>query len=281
MKPFDYTAPRRLDEAVALLAKTPGARVLAGGSQMLIEPSRSELTAPLLVDLRKVDGLAGIEATGEGVRIGAMTTTAAVAAHAGVAGAFAALAEAASLVGDPQVRNRATLGGAIAGNDPAADVPAALLALDAQVQVASAKGARSAPVESVLGALGAGEVITGVTLPTAAANTGSAYEKIKHPSTCYALSAVAASVSLAGDGSVRACRIAVTGAAAPARAKAAEAALSGQAPTAASIEAAAAKATDGLALRGDAFGSAEYRGHLARVLAARAIARAVERARGK
>jgi carbon-monoxide dehydrogenase medium subunit len=280
MKTFDYAAPSRIEDAVKLLLQTPGARVIAGGSQLLVEPSRSALAAPLLVDLRKIDALAGIEATKDGVRIGAMTTTAAIAANATLQAGHAALTEAAALVGDPQVRNRATIGGSLAANDPSADLPAALLALDAQVQVAGPMGRRSASADLVLGRLGAGDVIVSVTLPAGAARTGSAYEKIRHPATFYALCAVAASVTLEADGSVSACRIAVTGVAAPARAAAAEAALTGQKPTTAAIEAAAAKATDGLTLRGDTFGSAEYRGHLARVLAARALARAVERAGG-
>lgn len=281
MRPFDYTAPSRLEEAVSLLSKTPGARVLAGGSQLLVEPARSALDAPLLVDLRKVDGLGGIDVAGDGsVRIGAMATTATLAAHAALRSMHSALVEAAALVGDPQVRNRATVGGALASQEAAADLPAALLALDAQVQVAGAKGTRSVPVDAVLAGLSAGDVIASIALP-AAPGAGSAYEKFKHPSTFYAICGVAASVTLAGDGSVRVCRVAVTGAASPARARAAEQALTGRTPDAGAIETAAAKVTDGLALRGDAFGSAEYRGHLARVLAARALARAVERARGK
>jgi carbon-monoxide dehydrogenase medium subunit len=281
MKPFDYAAPSRLDEAVTLLSGTPGARVIAGGSQLLVEPSRSRLSAALLVDLRKVDALTGVGVTAAGARIGAMTTAAAIAANAEFGGGYKALVEAAAQVGDPQVRNRATVGGAIAGNDPAADLPAALIALGAEVEIAGSKGTRSAPVEKVLGAIAADEILVAVRLPVAAARSGSAYEKIRHPATFYALCGVAASVTLDADGRVSACRIAVTGAAAPARANAAEAALGAQSPTAAAIELASARVTDGLALRGDAFGSPEYRGHLARVLAARALTRAVERAGGK
>jgi carbon-monoxide dehydrogenase medium subunit len=280
MTPFDYIAPTGLDEAVALLSGTPGARVIAGGTHLLVEPSRGQLSAPLLVDLRRVGALTGIDITTTAVRIGAMTTTAAIAAHLALQAACPALAEAAALVGDPQVRNRATIGGALAANDPSADLPAALLALDARVHVTGPAGGRSAAVDAVLGRLAADEVIAAVTMPIAA-RTGSAYEKIRHPSTFYALCAVAANVTLAADGSVTGCRLAVTGAAAPTRATGAETALTGRQPTPAAIEAAAAQVASGLALRGDAFGSPEYRGHLARVLAARALARAVERARAK
>lgn len=274
MKPFEYSAPGRLDEAVALLASTAGSRVIAGGSQMLVEPWRSALSAPLLVDLRRIDGLTGVEGT-DGLRIGAMTTMADVAAHAGLRSAYAALAEAASQVGDAQIRNRATMGGALASDDPGADLPAALLALDALVNIVGQKGARAVRVDEVLGALGSGDIIVAITLAKTDARWGSAYEKIRHPSTFYALCGVATSVTLDGNGAVRACRIAITGAAAPARATAAEAALVGREPTTAAIEAAAGKAADGLTLRGDAFGSPEYRGHLARVLTARALARTV------
>lgn len=177
MKPFDYATPSRLEDAVKLLLQTPGARVIAGGSQLLVEPSRSQLSAPLLVDLRKIDALAGIETTKDGVRVGAMTTAAVVAASATLQASHAAMAEAAALVGDPQVRNRATVGGALAANDPAADLPAALLALGAHVQVAGPMGKRSESVDALLGRLGVGEVIVSVTLPVAAPGTGSAYKK--------------------------------------------------------------------------------------------------------
>ena len=278
MRPFDYAAPARLEDAVGLLAKTPGARVIAGGTHLLLEPSRSRLAAPVLVDLRKVAGLAGIQAEGGGLRIGAMTTLAALAADGAVRQACAAVSEAAGLVGDPQVRNRATLGGSLAIGEPGADLPAALLAADACVQVVGAGGLRTEPLSAVLGTLAPGDVIASVLVPAAAPRTGSAYEKIRHPATLYALCGVAASVTLAADGTVAACRVAVTGATAPTRAAKVEAAVTGARPTADVLASACAGATAGAALYGDAAGSAEYRAHLATVLAARAIARAAARA---
>ena len=169
MSSAGYAAPGSLDEAVSLLAKNSDARVLAGGHGLLVEPGRSRVANSLLVDLRKVPGLAGIDADKSGgVKIGAMTTLAAIAADAGLRKTCPALALAAETTGDPQMRNRATLGGSIAGSDPEADLPAIALALDATIQVTGPKGARSVKADDLFGgkaSLAAGDVITAVVLP--------------------------------------------------------------------------------------------------------------------
>jgi carbon-monoxide dehydrogenase medium subunit len=281
MRPFDYSSPSRLDEAVLLLANTPGARILAGGSQLLVEPARSQLRAPLLVDLRRIDGLAAIERQTDGrLKIGAMTTLAVVASHEAVRTEYPGLVDAAQAVGDPQVRNRATLGGSLMIDDAAADLPAVMLALDAEVQIAGPRGPRTQAIDDLRrgAALGAGDVLTAVILPALPRRTGTAYEKMRNPATFYAVCGVAARVTLDGQGVVSACRVAVTGVGPSAtRLGAVESALTGHSASG-TLEAAANRAADGLAARSDRFASADYRRHLARVLTQRALTRAVERA---
>lgn len=284
MTAWTYTAPASLDEAVVLLGETAGARALAGGHSLLIEPGRSRLDPTALIDLRKIPGLANIQVLASGgVQIGAMATLAAIAEHAAVRERCPLLAEAIPSVGDAQVRNRATIGGNLADNDPASDLPAIMLALDAQLHIAGPGGTRAIGIEALITgpfqtSLAANELITAIVLEPAPSRSGSAYEKFKHPATLYAICGIAASVTLADDGSVSACRVAVTGAAThAARLRAVEEALSGKQPDEATL-AAAAQAGTGLSFQNDRFASAEYREHLTSVLTRRALARAVERA---
>ena len=285
MKEFGYSAPHSLDEAVTLLANNAGARVLAGGQSLLVEPNRSRLATSLLVDLRKIEGLGSVERQQDGsVKIGSMTTLTAIARNGLIRETYPALAEAAQMTGDAQERNRATVGGNLADADPAADLPALMLALDAQVQVVGPKGSRTIPADGLITganktALRADDVITAVTLPAAAGGTGTAYERSTHPATLHALCGVAASVTLAGDGSVSGCRVAITGAADhAARLHSVESALTGKLPSPAALAAAASHAGDGLTFRTDLFASADYRAHLAGVLTERALAQAIGRA---
>lgn len=282
MSSAGYAAPGSLDEAVSLLAKNSDARVLAGGHGLLVEPGRSRVAKSLLVDLRKVPGLAGIEKAGPGgVKIGAMTTLAAIAADAGLKKTYPALALAAEMTGDPQMRNRATIGGSIASSDPEADIPALLLALDATIQVTGSKGARSAHADDFFGAksaLGAGDVITAVILPAPAARTGTAYEAVRNPSTLAPLCGVVATVTLGADGAVTASRVVLAGAADRAtRLAGAEKAVVGKKGGEAAAAAAGA-AGEGTTMREDLFASADYRKHLSRVLTERAVKQAVDRA---
>ena len=283
MSSAGYAAPGSLDQAVSLLAKNPDARVLAGGHGLLVEPSRSQFANALFVDLRKVPGLAGIERDASGgVKIGAMTTLSAIAADAGLGKTYPTLALAANMTGDPQLRNRATLGGSIASSDPEADLPAIALALDATSQITGAKGARTAKADEFFGGkspLAAGDVITGVVLPAPAARTGTAYEAVRNPSTLAPICGVVATVTLGADGAATACRVALAGAAArPTRLAGAEKAVTGKKGGDATAAAAGAAAGDGTTIRGDLFASADYRKHLTRVLTERAIKQAFDRA---
>lgn len=277
-----YAAPATLNDVSALLSQNPGARVLAGGQHLLIEPSRSRLAGVLLVDLRKVPNLAGIEAKDGEVRIGAMTTIANIAANELIHKTCPVLAETAALVGDAQVRNRATIGGAIVEADPGSDLIPVLLVLGATLEIAGAKNRHVSADEYFTGGaqkLTTSEVITAVSIPRPAPSTGFAYEKMKHPATLYALCGAAAQVTRSNNGFVTECRIAVTGSTEhPVRLSDAENALTGSKLNDKLLEDAVRKAGTQLAFRGDIYASAEYRAHVTRILAERAVRRAAERA---
>ena len=281
---FEYAAPATLNEAVALLTKDPEAKALAGGHSLL-PVMKLRLAAPsMLVDLRNVAELRGVSANGGGWRIGAMTTHAQVASNASLKG-YQALIDATSIIGDAQVRNRGTIGGSLAHADPAADLPAVVLALEATLNVVGPNGARSIAIDQffegmMATALGEGEVITSVDLPALAAGTASAYAKLANPASGYAMVGVAARLTL-GGGVAQNVRVALTGAADHAmRLDKVESALEGQPISAESIAAACEQAGAGLDLMGDIHASAEYRAAMVGVFARRALTKALERAQG-
>jgi carbon-monoxide dehydrogenase medium subunit len=278
MNVAEYSAPQSLDEALAILSRDPAARALAGGNSLLVEPSRTRNPGVKLVDLQRISGLVGVQADGGGLRIGAMVP---LATAAGAASAYPALVEAIATIGDAQVRNRATIGGNLAEGDPGVDLPAVLMALGAQVQLQGAGGSRTIGVDELFASgLGTGELIIAVLLPAPAARSGAAYEKFKHPATLYAICGVAASVTLAGDGTISSATVALTGAVErPTRLSGVEAALAGKSPDVATFAAAAGQIGSSLQFRGDHFASAEYRRHLTGVLTQRALTRAAQRAR--
>lgn len=275
---FEYHKPGSVQEAVALLSSNPDAKLLAGGHS-LIPAMKLRLAAPgAIVDLNGVGGLTGVSVNG-GATIGALATYRQLLDDAGLKGPFPIIAETANVVGDPHVRNRGTLGGSLAHCDPAADFTAVMLALGASVTVIGSGGEREVAVDDLFvdlftTSLAPDEIITSISIPAEAAGAGQAYEKHAHPASGYAVAGVAAVVKVNG-GTIESARIAVTGAPTKAtRASAAEQTLAGKAATAENIAAAAALATEGMDLNGDTYASAEYRGHLVKVLAKRAISRA-------
>jgi aerobic carbon-monoxide dehydrogenase medium subunit len=280
MESFDYASPDKIDDALALLARTPGARVLAGGCQLLLEPGRSQLAATLLVDLRRIGDLAGIEIASDGsVQIGAMTTLAQVAADPAIRTWQPALLEALLSMGDAQLRNRATLAGALLTREPAADLPAVMLALAARVTLQSTRGARTVEADALFATEGScpapDELLTRILLASPAAGTGTAYEKQRDRGNPQPLFGIAACVRIE-NGDVTHCRVARTGLVEhPGRAQAVEAALLGTRASPAQIEAAARRASEGAAARSDATASADYRRALAEILTRRALVRAV------
>lgn len=273
---FDYAKPGTVQEAVSLLAANPDAKILNGGHSLLPAMKLRLAQPAMLVDISGISELKGVSVNG-GATIGAAATYDDLLKNDGLK-AHTALYEAMSKVGDVQVRNRGTVGGAAAHADPASDVPAALIALGAEMVAVGPNGSRTIAAEDffvdiLTTALEPDEVLTQVKLPASGAS--SAYEKFAHPASGYAVCGVAAAVEKDASGTVTAARIAVTGSVyTSTRCSAAEAAIVGTKASAADIEAAAALAADGLDLAGDHYASAEYRGHLTRVMTKRALTRA-------
>ncbi|MFC3226022.1 FAD binding domain-containing protein [Marinibaculum pumilum] len=263
MYEFAYEKPSSLDEAAKLLQSSEDAKILAGG-QTLIPTLKQRLAQPShLIDLQGIGDLSGISAGGSSITIGALTTHAAVAASKDVAKAIPALAELASHIGDPQVRNTGTLGGSIANNDPAADYPAAVLGLNATVTTNKREIKADDFFKGMFEtALEDDEIITKVSFPIP---EKAGYAKFPNPASRYAMVGVLAAQTGSGV------RVAVTGAGPCVfRWTEAERALSG------SFNADALKdlslPADGL--NADIHGSAEYRAHLVGVMARRAVAAA-------
>lgn len=283
---FDYIAPENLADAVQLLGTRDGALALAGGHTTLLDLKRRRLTPTLLVDLRRIPELRGIRlAQGGGVDIGAMTSYAELLASDEVRKNSHCLVEAIAGLGDAQVRNRATLGGSLARNDPTADLPAVALALEAQIKTIGSSGHRALAAEAFLAgprttALERGEIITTIHLPATVPGQGTAYEKFQCPATGSAICGVAATVTRGKDDGDTVYRLFVVGATEHAvRLRKVEAALMGQRLTASSIASAAAQVVnEALPYVSDFHASPEYRAHLTRVLVERALGRAAERA---
>lgn len=281
---FDYVAPETLPAALEALER-PGARVLAGGAS-LIPMLKLRLLAPdLLVDLRRVPGLDAIADDGGAIRIGAMASHRAVAESPSVRAAGAALADAASQVGDPAVRNQGTVCGSLAHADAVADEPGPVLALAASLVARTSTGERSIAacdffVDAFTTALEPGELLVSVEIPTAGAGEGSAYAKIgrRGEGADYPVAGAAVWVRMAG-GEVAAARVALTGAATKASLLPNVATrLAGSSGRFEDARRAAVGAAEGVTLLGDVHGSADYKGHLAEIVVARATTLAAERA---
>ncbi|HEV7195012.1 MAG TPA: xanthine dehydrogenase family protein subunit M [Pedococcus sp.] len=277
---FDYVAPTSLSQALAALADGgEDAKVLAGG-QSLLPILRMRLNTPgLLVDLGRVEELRGIREDGDDLVVGAMTTYAellasdAVRRHAGV------LAAAVQEVADPQIRHRGTVGGALAHADPAGDVGAPALALDARFVITGPGGARTVAADEFFQdlfetAVGEGELLTAIRVPKHT-GWGSRYEKFVRVSHQWSIVGVAATVRIA-DGTIAEAGIGLTNmGSTPLRARAVEQALVGGPATEAAIAQACVAAADGTNPPSDLNGDADYRRHLATVLTRRAVLAAV------
>jgi carbon-monoxide dehydrogenase medium subunit len=282
--PFEYHRAASAQEAVALLARFgEEARLLAGGHS-LIPLLKLRFAEPKhLIDVRRIPGLAEVREERGVLVVGAATPHATLETSPLVQQRLPMLSEAAALIGDPQVRNMGTIGGSLAHADPAADLPAVMLAVGASLVALGPRGARTVAADDFFlklftTALARGEMLTEVRIPLPAQGTGGAYEKFPHPASRYAIVGVAAQLTLQG-GKVSAARIGITGVAAKAfRATAAEAALNGKAPDEATLAAAAAKATEGVAVRGDPRMSEAYWRSLATTFTRRALLRAAKRA---
>lgn len=275
---FDYIAARTLDEALTLLADQPDeAKVLAGGHS-LIPAMKLRLAQPsLLIDIARIRDLSYIREDSGKILIGATTTHFQIESSDLLKSICPLLPEAASHIGDVQVRNRGTIGGSIAHADPAADWPAVICALDAEMVAASSSGERVIPakdffVDMLTSALEQGEILREIRITAPAGRFGQAYRKVPQPASGFAVVGVAVSLGLGGGGEIESAGIGITGVSSKAyRASAVESALIGGPADAARVKAAAAHATDGIDANGDLFASADYRKHLAQVYTARAI----------
>jgi len=288
MKPpaFEYHRPASAEEALALLAEHPGAKPLAGG-QSLIPAMNFRLAAPaMLIDLNAIPGLAGITPlSGGGLRIGAMTRHRALETGSAVAGLAPLLAETMPFIAHPQIRNRGTLGGSLAHADPAAELPAVMVALGATLVLTSRAGERRLPAaEFFTGlfatALAPGELLTAIELPVTPARSGSSFIEMARRHGDYALVGVAVSVSLGADGTCSHASVALFSVGeGPVVSPGAAAVLQGAEPGPEAIRAAAAAIDRDIDPPSDIHASAAYRRNLAQVLTGRALARAFERAR--
>ncbi len=287
MKPpvFAYYRPDTVEEALALLAELGGdAKPLAGG-QSLIPTMNFRLAQPAaLVDLNRLDALAHISESGEGgVFIGAMTRQRAVERSALVGERAPLLAAALPFVAHPQIRNRGTIGGSLAHADPAAELPAVTVALDAQFHVRSAGSERRLPAAAFFTGLFAtalepGELVVAVELPAPVPRTGWAFLEVARRHGDYALAGVAARLTLDGNGRCADARVVLLSVGdGPVVSPGAAAALAGQQPDAAAIRAAAEAVRQEVDPPGDIHASAAYRRHLAAVLTRRALEAAVKR----
>jgi carbon-monoxide dehydrogenase medium subunit len=281
---FGYFAARSVDEALDLITKYgDDAKLLAGGHS-LIPAMKLRLAAPrYLIDIGPMPGLRGARIDGEDLVIGALTVHADVAASEVVRQRLPGLAEAASVIGDVQVRNRGTIGGSVAHNDPAADFPVILTALNASCVLVSPSGTRNLGADNFFvdyftTALAPNELVTEIRVPLPPSGAGTAYAKFPNPASGYVVVSAGVLLTREPSGRCASARIAIGGMGAkPLRAAASETALQGQPFTAEVIAAAAAKAAEGADPDDDVYANAEYKRHMATVYARRAIEKAVLR----
>lgn len=282
---FDYHRAGSLGEAIELLKQDGDAKILAGGHS-LIPMMKLRLAQPgALIDIGRLDELKGIERHGNHLRIGALTTHHQVATSGEVREHCAVLAEAAGEIADPQVRNLGTVGGNIAHADPASDLPAVFVALGATIHLTGPNGDREVAAEAFFLDLlttdvRPGELLTRVEVPVLRPGTGSAYLKLEHPASGYAVVGAAAVMTLDGSGKCQTAALGLNGVAAtPVHATAVTEALVGGEPDDAAIAAAVSSHLVVEDPLGDSFASGDYRVHLAKTYAKRALEAARNRTR--
>lgn len=280
---FGYQRSSTLEEALKAISSASGTVKLLAGGQSLLPLLKLRLgSADKLVDIGRLTELKGVRQLADGrLAVGALTTYSELADSP--ARHYGLLGDALPTIGDVQVRNRGTIGGAVAHADPASDLPACLLALDAEVVARSVRGERTIPIDGFFTgpfttALAPDELITEVRLPGPRKDAGSAYVSLEQPASGYAMVGVAAVVFVAADDTIAGANIALTGVGGHAyRARAVEAALAGSDASSAAIEAAASHATDGVDVASDIHADRAYRTAMAAVYTRRAIEAALAR----
>ena len=284
---FEYFAPTTVDEALALLARYgDDAKVLAGG-QSLLPMMKLRIASPrFLIDVNGIDSLSGLRRDGDRLQMGALCRHAEIANSSLVREHLPIMTDAANLTADVQVRNRGTVGGSLAHADPAGDWPTALLALDAAITIAGSSGSRTVPlaeflVDAYTTTLGPGEMLTGLSVPFSRRPCGGAYLKFEKRAGDFAVASVGIQLETSDGGAIR--RIAISlGAvgASPIRATAAEDVLRDTHAAPQAIDDGERLVREATQPFADTRGSIEYKRHLAGVLFRRALAVAMDRARG-
>jgi len=283
---FEYHAPSTIGEATALLSKLgEDAKVLSGG-QSLIPLMKLRLASPVhLVDINAIPGLAGIREADGFLRIGALTRESELEESDIVRNRYPLLHDTSKVIADPLVRNLATVGGNLAHGDPANDHPATMLALGAEVIAIGPKGERRMPIGSFFTgpfetSLKPDEILVEIRIPVPPARSGGAYLKLERKVGDFATAAVAAQVTLGTNGACEYVGIGLTNVGlTPIKAVKAEAYLKGKAPDDAAIKRTAELAAEAAEPSADLRGSVEYKKDLVRILTARALRKAAERAR--
>jgi len=283
---FGYVAARSVEEALELMVKHGEDGKLLAGGHSLIPAMKLRLQSPhTLIDLGTVPGLRGVRQEGAELVMGALTVHADVASSELVRKHLPGLAEAASVIGDLQVRNRGTIGGSVAHADPAADLPVILTALDASFAVRSPTASRTIAVDDFFTdfyttAMNSDEILTEIHVPIPPAGMGSAYAKLPHPASGYVVVSAGALITRQASGTCASARIAIGGlSSGPVRAVATEIELQGKPLTPQMITAAAAKAAQETDPVEDSYASSEYKQYVATIYARKAIEAAVERAK--
>jgi len=277
---FDYVRASSLDDALARLAGGDGSTKAIAGGQSILPLMKLRLARPeMLVDIGRLAELRGVRRLDDGrVAVGALTTYDELLADELIQH-YGLLRDALPNIGDVQVRNRGTIGGSIAHADPASDMPAILLALDAEIVARSARGERAIAATSFfegafVTALEPDELITEIRLPGGGEDIGSAYRAIEQPASGYSIAGVAACIGRRSGDRWGFCTVGVTGVGEhPYRASAVEAAVT----SGASITDAAAHACDGIAVASDIHADREYRAHVVTVIVRRALEAAIAR----
>ena len=278
---FDYKVANSMEEAFSMLAEAGEDGSFIAGGHSVVPAMKLRLSEPsILIDISRVPGMSDISQDGETISIGGLVTHAEVASSDVVKNACPGLAECAGVIGDPQVRNKGTMGGNVAHADPGSDYPGALVAFGATICLASASGSREVSAEDYFTGLFEtakedGEMVTSVKVP---ASSASAYVKFPNPASRYAVVGVGVSLDMNG-GTCESASVGITGAADHAyRAGRSESALSGSDLGDDVLDAAASAASDGQDMMSDLAASAYYRAHLCGVMLKRAVAKAASRA---
>jgi carbon-monoxide dehydrogenase medium subunit len=284
---FDYHSPATLPEAVALLAKhRDTAKVLSGGQSLLPLLKLRLGSVEHLVDIGRIPGLDGLHEEGGFLKIGALVRESALEHSALIRDKYPILLDTAKVIADPLVRNRATVAGNLAHGDPGNDHPATMLALGAQVVAVGPKGERVIPVDKLFvslfqTALEPDEIVVEVRVPIPPPRSGGAYEKLERKVGDYATAAAAAQLTLGAGGAIERCGLALTNVGTvPIHATGPAQALVGKKPDDQALAEAARAAAALAEPNPDRRGGEEYKREMARVLATRALKRAVERAGG-